>query len=54
VTAPEAIKYLRQGKELKKLQRRLVEEEVHEANLPASTAPLPAYTDEQPHAKLLP
>ena len=46
VTALEAIKYLWRGRELKKLQRRLAEEEVRETNLPTSTVPLPYYTDE--------
>jgi hypothetical protein len=54
VTAPEAIEYLRlrRVKELKKLQRHLAEDEVREANLPTSTAPLPAYTDDQQQARL--
>lgn len=46
VTTLEAIKYLWRGRELKKLQRRLAEEEVRETNLPTSTVLLPYYTDE--------
>jgi hypothetical protein len=33
------------GEEFKKLRRRLIEEEEREANLPASMAPLSAYTN---------
>lgn len=49
VTALEAIKYMQlwQVEELKKLQRRLAEDEVREATLPTSTALLQAYIDDQ-------
>jgi hypothetical protein len=54
VTSPEAIEYLRLrwGEELKKLQWWLVEDVAREANLLASTASLPTYTNKQRNCKL--